>query len=449
MEKKKSFKKTAFREWFSSYLLMLIIPLFFFVIFVFSSIGIISKEVEYYNSKSVEYVSKLFDSMFQQMNSLCDEIIVNANLKDFIQIKKVEDINPYDLYIASDSFLSIALPKNQLELVFLYSPDLDYYIDPFRFGTLNSISDYSEGNLQYDYDDIDRVFRSKNRKTEVYDASYENASGTRINRILITRPLSFASRDGFYVAAIVKIDTIIGKEEGYDAFRRLMLFSSVDSSFIYDLSGANEEEHPSSLEDLMEGKQKNEIIASRKSNVSNFIYAIKIDKKEYFRPIYLIYVLIAVYLVVAILFGFLIMGSKVRRNWKTLSEALARSGGGTFDENADSIYSPFVSSVNKLSEEKQGLELILHSQTESLKKSMFDKILNSSENASIVSQNALKECGIDFLSDSFIIFLASSSDIEKAEEAVIERFSCDDIKVFPYGSHYGAAFILSLSSRYA
>ncbi|MDY5930835.1 MAG: helix-turn-helix transcriptional regulator, partial [Candidatus Ornithospirochaeta sp.] len=46
-------------------------------------------------------------------------------------------------------------------------------------------------------------------------------------------------------------------------------------------------------------------------------------------------------------------------------------------------------------------------------------------------------------------FLASSSDIEKAEEAVIERFSCDDIKVFPYGSHYGAAFILSLSSRYA
>lgn len=433
MEKMTDYKKRTIREWILSYLLMFFIPLVFFVLFIISGRQSLIDDIEYYNSLSVEYVSKLFDAAFLQNSSLTGELLLDNDIKDLINTKNGEEIHPYSFYEASQRVNTVCMANELIESAIVYSPSQAWYVGPGRYGKISSLDE--DFNLHLEKD-VDEVFLKERRANVIYNASYTNQSGKEVNRILLVRPLSFVSPSGLYVASVINVDKIIGKSDKVSSFKRLSLYSS-DGSFLYDFSGENDGRKLSEIEHDDRGY----ITIIRKSDSTSFTYAVRINRQDYFHTSYILVIIFFVYIILALILGSLVVMKKVKRDWEILSNALENK------EGTETVYSPFVSSLNKLSAEKEGLEDVIHIQTESLKKSTIEKLLNNTEDSSLISQSALKECGIVFVSDYFMVYLAETN--EDSEKLIKEKFLAHNIKTFSYSSSSSLAFILSFEEDYA
>lgn len=181
MEKMTDYKKRTIREWILSYLLMFFIPLVFFVLFIISGRQSLIDDIEYYNSLSVEYVSKLFDAAFLQNSSLTGELLLDNDIKDLINTKNGEEIHPYSFYEASQRVNTVCMANELIESAIVYSPSQAWYVGPGRYGKISSLDE--DFNLHLEKD-VDEVFLKERRANVIYNASYTNQSGKEVNRIL-------------------------------------------------------------------------------------------------------------------------------------------------------------------------------------------------------------------------------------------------------------------------
>ena len=443
-----SYKRKALRSWALSHLVMLLLPLAFFVVFIVMSYRTVSRELGYYNSLAAEHVSSQLDNLLLQINSSAETLLINSGLSSLYSVRSAEDVHPYTLYEASLEVESVLMTRPEYSSLFLYSPELGIYLGARSYGPLSGLGD--EARLEYGEEDLQRIFGEKGIRTMLYDASYTLVNGTRVERLLITRPLSFIHSQGnsFCLAAFVSKDRLLGRDPAFGESRNILIFSSVDGKLLYDFSGAYDSSGTLRLEDLREGgRWKKDIVVSKTSAVSNLTIVVLVSYSEYFRSLQLLIVFAALYLVFALLAGSLVLISRIRRDWSQLSDAIDAAGADT--ASSDSLYAPFVSSVNRLSLEKEGISALLQTQTALLKNTMLEKLLLSPDDSALVSKAALAECGIEFLSDIFLVYIVRTETPEALDELMEGLFSSPDMQVLPCSSRKDPVFLISVREEYA
>ena len=447
MVKKRTFKKNVVASWGITYFVIFVIPIVLFFFFIAIFMSIIDEETSYYNGLAVEHVKFTMDSIFADVNASATELFMDEDFDDISQYEEFRDIPAYLLFQQVSSLQRVDTTKSYIDGLIVYSPSMDLYISTVRYGRLSRIHSLMEYNLQLTQEEATEIFSDRIQAMEIHDASYTLPNGREIHRVIITRPLNYLSSK-FYVAAIVSLDSIRDNESDFGQYNNIMLFSSVTGKFIFDLSDNPVE----SAEDVTlfslssnENPWRDDIIATAPSDETNFTYVIRIEKSEYYRPVYLMYSAMIVYIIVAGLFTAIFSVRRIRKDWSELENAINEIGADT--EEADGIYSPFVSSVSRLEREKEGLGSVIEKQTASLKSSMLKTLVSGPEDG-FVSQNALEECGISFPTDKFMVFIAETENTETVENAINEVIPKEMMKVYPFPSQYGAAVLFSFTEEY-
>lgn len=445
MVKKRTFKKNVVASWGITYFVIFVIPIVLFFFFIAIFMSIIDEETSYYNGLAVEHVKFTMDSIFADVNASATELFMDEDFDDISQYEEFRDIPAYLLFQQVSSLQRVDTTKSYIDGLIVYSPSMDLYISTVRYGRLSRIHSLMEYNLQLTQEEATEIFSDRIQAMEIHDASYTLPNGREIHRVIITRPLNYLSSK-FYVAAIVSLDSIRDNESDFGQYNNIMLFSSVTGKFIFDLSD-NPVESDVTLFSLSsnENPWRDDIIATAPSDETNFTYVIRIEKSEYYRPVYLMYSAMIVYIIVAGLFTAIFSVRRIRKDWSELENAINEIGADT--EEADGIYSPFVSSVSRLEREKEGLGSVIEKQTASLKSSMLKTLVSGPEDG-FVSQNALEECGISFPTDKFMVFIAETENTETVENAINEVIPKEMMKVYPFPSQYGAAVLFSFTEEY-
>ena len=423
-----------------SYLMVFVVPVIFFLIFLGICIGIINAEVRSNNQMSIEYVSLEMDQIFRDLNISAQELLVNAEIDAFRGKESINEIPSYDLYTMITTVARTQNTKASLSGLILYCPDLDLYISDVHYGRISSMALLDEYSFSYSQSEIDDIFSNKDA-LRIYDASYTLANGNRISRMLITRPISFVRQDNaFYIGAVAEISFPIISDE---IFRNLMIFSSFGSrSLLYDFSGKS---GFSSLDDITESNEFNEVFISSMSDETSITYVLSFNWFEFYSPIILLAIIAILYFVFTISAGLTITRRIVKRNWQELNDAAQKSG-LELKNDEGGIYSPFIESITKLEGEKQTLAGVIEQQTKSLKTNILEKLISQDESL-VISKAALDECGIRFLSDFFIVLLSDSKSKEE-EDLIIDSLQNDNLIVYPFYTKLGCGFILSLGEGY-
>ena len=439
MEKKRSFKRNTMKTWGISYFMLFIMPLLFFIVFITVSIEVLRSEIAHYNQLAVMHVGSIFDSSFSQINSSAEDILLNNRFSNIFSSDPFS-LPVYNLYQSAAELSRLGSQDVDGGTLFIYSPSRDFFIGGMKFGHIDDVSDLIEFNLGSPNTNVPDIFHKNLERMEIYDISYTYTSGNTVKRILITRPLSYvkSSPVGDYcIAQIVNLSTLLGANTEFDAYHNLMIFNRLDGNLAYAIS-------PSVPGDVKlstitaNGIDKGNIIAIAPSDVSNFIYAIMIDRSEYFHPMRIMEIIAVVYFFFTLILGIFLVLRLVRKSWSELEDAMRQSGADTDLDAGDGVYSPFISSLSRLEKEKEGLSIMVSAQSRSLKMNMIDRLLSSAD-ASIISENALKECGIEFSSDSFIVYLALDEN-----EDVVNAFMDAGIHTYPFSSSYAMSLILNL-----
>ncbi len=447
MTSKKSLKWNALKTWSISYFMIFVIPLLFFIVFITVSIEMLRTEVEHYNQMAVVHVGSTLDNVFAEVNSIAETILVGNQFSEVLLADDPISISTYTLF-QNVTNLSRAIEDGN-EGFFLYSPSRDFFLGANSFGRLSALETVNSFNLGNGNRGISSAFRKQLDRMEIYDVSYTYLSGVEVRRFLVMRPLSYLS-SGIYsdwcIAYIVNLNRIIGRgninDDRFSAYYDLMIFRRQDESFIYALSGVSPDEDE--IESILSGKElPDAIVASAPSAETNFTYVIKIDKNEYFHTIYMMRFMTILYIAFTLIFGIFFLTRKVRKSWTELDTAIKEAGADA--DAAESIYSPFVSSMTKLEKEKEGLSIVMSAQAATLKENMIERLLSSSD-ASIISENALSECGIEFKSDIFFVLLSRLGD-ENIEQMLSERFQSSSIQVFPFSQASGLSCIINIPSE--
>lgn len=445
MGKKRSFKYNVLKTWSFSYLVVFVIPIFLFLVFLSLSISLLDREVGYYNSLAIEHVGSQFDKVFQQINQAAEEFLLDDSISSFTLYDDVSDIPSFYLYQEVASISRIVNSQSVVEGLILFSPDLDLYLSGEHYGRISFLPDMKEYSMEMTSGEVEEIFRQHMNFMQIFDASFSLPSGNLVRQMLVVRPLNFAEigkRNRFYIAAVVSISDILGSSTNYDAYHDLMIFSRLSGEMVYDISDSGDIDNVK-LDEIVgsRGESRDSMTAVQESKDSNFVYVVRIDKAEYFRMIYLLLVLALAYVAFTIVFGFIFCLRNIRKNWKELSFAIEKTGADT--EQAENIYSPFVSSVSRLEEEKAGLSMLVASQTDSLKTSMIEKLVLAQDDAEFISKRALLECGIEFVSDVFLIYLVCGKEGFDVEKLVIDTFASPSVLVYPFSSAHGSAFLFN------
>lgn len=449
MEKKGSYKRRQISRWSWSYGMILFIPILLFFFFILLAANVLNEEIEYYNEMAANYVRSSFDNTISLITATSEDLLLDSSLQ--VLYSQDESPSPYDLYLCMTAISKIRNTKTGLESIFIYSPERDLFVSSERYGSIDDIYRLQESDIRLPREKIHEIFNKEFNTTIIEDASYFLQSGREINRVLIARPLTFVStgvKNRFYLAAVVDTSSLFPEGEKLSSYREMMIFSSISGDLIYDFSGRGEFQNLGAFE-ASNAFDKGIVVLSP-SPATNFTYVIAMARSEYFSALYVLIFLAIIYVLVAIVFGIFGVRLRVRREWKEMEEEMEKSNIDIEKlEREGGRYTPFVSSVSDLRKEKESLSDIVKSQASNLKSVMLDSLILTREDSALISKESLKACGIELLSTYFVVFIAQTDEIEKAEEAVSARLLGENIQVLPFSTEQGASFLLNLSEEYA
>lgn len=477
MIKKRDFKKSVLVSWTVKYLAILGIPIILFLLFIAVCISILTNETSYYNGLAVAHVKSVMDRAFLDVNASATELFMDDGLKEIATYKAFRNVPAYLLYDEFSALQRTASTKQTIEGLLVYSPSMDLYITDSSYGRLSNLPTMAQFNLHLSAEKVAEIFSSQGKAMEIHDASFTLVSGKEVPRIIVTRPLNYVN-SVFYVAAIISTENIFGSESEFGSYHNVMIYSSANGDFVFDLSKMSSrltDESEVSLDSVSETgservsvfKRSGSIVASAPSNQTNFTYVIKISKAQYYHVIYVMYALMFAYIVIALLVSGLFSLRRMKKDWLALESAIDSVGADTTE--ARDIYAPFVSSVSKLEQEKAGLGSVIERQTASIKSNMLKSLVSGTEEG-FVSKKALEECGLSFPSDSFMVMIietikeaddvaekvpgeklsrgGSNSWVAEAEKAAEMACDAEVMHIFPFSSQYGAAILISFTGDY-
>lgn len=450
VREKNKFKRSILVRWGYSYLIVCVIPLILFIIFAAACLSLVNRNTSYTNSVAVQFVRREFDTVFAQANSVCENVLLGTQFQTLGTVSTVTELEPLYLFETTMSLRHLINGYDVILDCMLYSPELDLYISGERWGSFNDFYQRDEYNLSYTKARIDDIFRKERNVLHIEDASRILPGGKKQQRLLILRPLSYVRTGNvldFCAAFLVDVSDLLPSE--LDDYHDLMIVNAVSNEVLFDFTGAYPQgarvDDLASIELGASTLKDGKIITAGRSEVANVKYLVMVDKGTYFHFLYLVLMFAFLSFFLALVGGLFVVWRRMNREWSIYEEAITVSG---TDVNNDSVpenaYSPFVSSVSRLKEEQEGMSLVIRQQTESLKEHMIAKLVDRSSGP--ISMEALKECGINLVSDRFLVLLVVPMDggaVSRMEELMLSVLSSPQMVLLPFFSAHGAAFILN------
>jgi len=447
---KNKFKRSILVRWGYSYLIVCVIPLVLFIIFAATCLSLVNRNISYTNSVAVQFVRREFDTVFAQANSVCENVLLNTQFQALDTVSSTSELEPLYLFETTMSLRHLINGYGAVLDCMLYSPKLDLYISGERWGSISDFYQRDEYDLSYEKQRIDDIFRTERNVLHIEDASRVLPGGKKQQRLLVLRPLSYVRAGNvldFYAAFLVDISDLLPSE--LDDYHDLMIVNAVSDEVLFDFTGEySQGAHVADLASIELGSsvlKGGKIVTAGRSELANVKYLVMVDKGTYFHFVYLVLIFAFLSFFLAIIGGLLAVWRRMNREWSIYEQAITASG---TDVNNDSVpenaYSPFVSSVSRLKEEQEGMSLMIRQQTESLKEHMLSKLVERSNGP--ISMEALKECGINLISDRFLVLLVAPVDghsVSELEDLLISSLSSSSVVILPFFSAHGAAFILN------
>ncbi len=453
MSESDSLKHKLIQRWRYSYLTVMITPLLLLIILAGTSLTIINRQAVRENNLTTRYAHRVFDGVFAQANAVSHDFLFDSHFQRLAQTTNPKDLDALYLYETSVVLNRFAHTGSAIIDLMLFSPSMNYYISSTRWGSLDRLPVMDDFSLMWAASEYDRVFTDTIKKMRIENATCCLAAGDTYERILLIRPISYSPsgwEHEFFVAFLIDVS---GLFSGFpDFLDNLLLVNRVSSQVVYDFSGTYQNDSDVKLlASIPSGASEtfgSTIATALYSNETNVAYVVIKERVLYFRALMLFLGFFLIYFFVAITGGWFVAQYKTQKEWKAYEDAILRSGSTLeVDGQIESPYSPFVSSLVQLREEKEGMSKIIIDQTQSLKSYMIARLIDGGY--SHVSKAALEMSGITLVSDYFSVILIAHAQIkidEQKEQRLIKWFEDAGYMVLPFTSSHGVALILNPSS---
>ncbi len=430
-KKGKSFKKRTVKRWTLSYLLSTLIPLLLVLVASLVMLRFNLSSVTYANAITAEYVQSSFSDVIERINEMKAEMIVDSDFDEIRSATELSAISSLDLYYHTADIRRLEQTSSTVEKLFLFSPQYNWYISDYEWGSLDSIS--SSSSLGLSSLEADKCFNG-----EVWDVSMYDISG---DKILILLPMTYirsSNSNSLSVGVIVSKTSLFSSS--IDDYHDVVVYSERQNRVVYSYSGkysAGEENDFFRLIDVATTQRMGSMIVSAGAErTENLKCMVLMNRRTYFRSYYLMIELILVVVFLAAVSGGVLTIRNVSRDWILYSEAMTASG---VDLNEIPLsatdYSPFVSSVSDLKAETKELSDVISRQKASLRESALQKLVNGDPT---VSEEVLSSLGIELISSLFCVVILKG-DKESLCSLVPSSL------VLSFQSEYGGSFIVNLS----
>ncbi len=443
--KSSSFKRSIITHWGYSYLAICIVPIIAIIVLAVAATFLISVSVSATNNLSQLYITKQLDSKFTDTAGICQDIFLDPELSTIISVKDPLSFSAMDYEDSVRSLRHIMSGYKDFSEVFIFSPKLGIFLSSEDWGRLSFYYMNNIVNVPMQLNDFLQVFKRERWSLDIIEGRNEGD-----DRFYITRPISFVKSNNpnnFCIAILVDPAKLLPSEmeEGQD----LVVYDDLGNKVLYDFTGRYDKDarYPE-LESIVPGETKkleNYIVSSAKGENYNLKYIVMVDRKTYFHY-FNITIMLSVFLtLLGIGFGMFVIRRLLKSNWKSYEEAIAASGADISELEGKNAYSPFVTSVARLKEEKEDMSQILKDQTESLKGHMLSKLVERGGGA--ISREALKECGIELPYEDFFVLMAVVREgSEDKFEKLVSDYRGDSYISLPFDSRHGVGFIINTSN---
>ena len=429
-----SFKKKTLTRWMLSYLFSTLIPLLLVLVASLIMLFVNSSALTYSNEITAEYIQRSFSDVLERMNQIKAEIIVDS---DFVEIRTASDlseISSLSLFYHASDIRRLAQTSSNISELFLFSPTNDWYINESTWGKISEMS--AKSSLPMSQDEIDKMLKREIWDVYMYDISDDS--------ILFLSPLTFIKSTN---PNNLVVGVVVSKSELFssviDNYHDVVIYNEKNDSILYILSGKYRVGHDDSFSEIsgVESTKEigNSIVSVGDKTILNLKCIVIIDKSIYFYEYYLFLRILAFIIFFAATFGGLLIVGNVRKDWLLYSDAMKVSGVDVdkIPQNA-TTYTPFVSSVSDLKEQKKQLSELIVKQNTSLVESAIKKLINGDNT---VTEDLLQSLGLELISSSFCVVILKKQEGKIAQDCLKEVVSSS--LVIPFQSEYGEAFIIN------
>ncbi len=425
--RKRSFKRRTVARWTLSYLLIALVPLAAVLSLAVISLRLNSAALMKANEVAVSYVQQSFETVFNHVNSIKAEILMDSDFMDIRNASSSDEFTSVYLNDRKTDLRHLELSDNSVNDIILFSPFLDWFVTGDDWGKVSSMATASL-YLPLPQSEIDSLMLKDIRDIHIVDLPD--------GKLFVIVPLHYAKSSNINdmcLGVIVNKSTLLpSKLEDYND---VVVYSDIGNGVVYDFTGRYKEgDSDPFLSSLTfgESRTQDDIIASVSSNrIMRLKFIILMDKAVYFHSYYVLIRIIGAILAAAMVVGTVSAAHLVQRSWSRLSRAAEASGVDIESVPSDAgQYAPFVSSVSTLKAQKVELSNALFEST-------IEKIVNGD---SSVNEETLASMDMKLVSDAFYVIIP-----EVGEEDCLALVSELDegSLVIPFKSSYGDAFIVN------
>ncbi|MDL2228843.1 helix-turn-helix transcriptional regulator [Treponema sp. OttesenSCG-928-L16] len=454
-------KRGIILRWVFSYLAVFVIPFVVFIVVSMNFMGLLDREVRYYNALSVDMIRLRMDYILNEVNTFASEAAINPMTAPLISTGNRGDLSPLMLSDVIKELNRLQISKDQIENFLLYFPAVDLAINGYTYNDGTGFYQAYLSNSSLSLGQWRNLIGTSYSAMKLFDFSYEPSS-EESSHILIIRPLSYGQRGRMYanVVFIISRDTFLSAE-GMENVHSVLIVDRIDGSVMYDSSGQDQADLlESGIDDdpSFMGSNKNLMIASVDSRIANWRYIISGNRDDYFGRLILFRRIFILCLGVCFFLGFLFVALIVKYNWNSLNRAMKLVS----DEEprtqpavsrTKNEYQYFSNAIFSLQKEKSLMSGRLQEQQKLLKSQVILNMLENSGEARNMTSRDLEFYGISFQHGSFIVLLVQMSFnvsavnekayLQFAEDAVSDVFLKDACYVFPFHHEKYLGFVIN------
>lgn len=432
-----SFKKKTVTHWTLSYLFATLIPLLLVLVVALLTLYMNSSSITYSNTITASYVQDSFRSVFSRINEMKAEMIVDTDFDEIRNATSLSEMSSLELSYHASDIRRLELASTNVESLFLFSPQNDWYITNHSWGKISEMAE--NGYLTLSQKKIDEFLRREIWDVYMYDLSEKD--------ILIILPMTYilsSNRNNLTVGLVVSKDVLFPSV--IDSYHDVVIYSERQDAVIYSFSGKYEKGKSDARFSAMTSGTTEKVDKAIASVGNDPILGLKcivlMDHSLYFHDYYLLILIIALVFISAAVFGGVLIRRSVKRDWSKYLEAAEASGldleSVPLESNA---YTPFVSSVSDLKAQKEDLSDQIIKQRTSLIDSTIRKLLSGDLT---VTKEMLSALGVDLVSDSFCTVIATS---EKWDVGNYLKEQWKDSLVLPFQSEYSFSFLVNTKEQ--
>lgn len=433
------FKRSMVRRWLLSYLAASLIPVILAVLLGIYCTRIVAISARDGSAVMLQALSRSFDSALRDVETISQGLLLDDRFLPY----NSGSTEPTSLeYYQATAALRSVIPQGPASGVMVFNPKLGRYIGQEQWGNFNDLYLRNEYNLGLSQGDIGSMFGAEVPGIRLFNADIQYSGGDSIKRVLVIKPLNYA-RGGklhdWYVACLFTLGDLFMTLSSDE--RDLVILQGDRVLYSFAQSYPAGSLHP---ELLTHKRLGGDLVGTRSSETGPYTYAMLTDRKVIFHAMVGYFWMVALLLGGSVVLGTSMLLSRLRRDWSSY-EAAIKASGTEIDQDADAKdeYLPFVSSMQGLQQQKEGMRDVIRQQTETLKQHTLSELV---EHGEPVAARTLAECGIFLKGDNFVIalfILGEQGEPKAFGELLSFALSAEAVQLLPFDSSHGLAYILN------